>query len=296
MTEGQARSSMLCYIFGLSITLFLIIAALTWFESSPAFIGVACGLYLLAIFKQAKQSIGLNKIRRRILSDDKTYSGAESETVTHIRSTFRINQPKNVFSWTVFGLELLFLGLLPLIALFAAGNYPVGIVFTIVVGITGARRFMSAVVCFQEFGTLDGIEDNNESNVRSGEVGAEKKEGEEWREKHRLEKIVSQISSGNKRDFWVSTFAFFIVIFCAIFMSAVALGTGEGHEEGLVMSSNHKYEGSGNIRYASCQLGQGTFSFDMGFFHTFHEHKFMLTFPNPNSRHCHTCGFRQLPC
>ncbi len=261
LTDGQARSTFLCYIFGLLVTLFLIIAALTWFETSPAFIGVASGLFIIAIFKQARQSVAIDKMRKKMLKDDRKFEGDKSDTVTYVRSTFRINQPLDAFCWTVFGLEVLFLGLLPLIALFAAGNIPVGIVFIPVVGVTGARRFMSAVICFREFGTLDGIELNNESVENPGQSDEEKEEKEaaEWREKHRLEMIVSQISTGNKKDFWVNTFAFFIVIFCAIFMSAVALGTGEGHENGLKMSSNHKYEGSGNLRYASCQLGQGTF-------------------------------------
>lgn len=115
--------------------------------------------------------------------------------------------------------------------------------------ITSARRFSSAVVVLSELGSMDGIEYNN-----SGD-GAK----EDWREKHRLAKISSEISSGGKVKFWMSVISSISLIYCALFLIAVILGSDDGTAQTLDMSANHKYAGKGALQYASCQLGQGFF-------------------------------------
>jgi len=252
MTRNQVRSSFICYFLGFVTTLFLIAAFLAWFESSPAFIGVICGLYILYVFSSAKNAWAMKHIYGELKKKDKTN---QTSTLGQVRAPFRINEANDRFCWIMFILEFIFGYVLPMITLFAAGNYPVGIVFGVTATITGCRRFFSSVVILQELGSLDGMELNNTifDEDNDGELKAE----EEWREKHRLGQIISEISSGVKRKFWMSLYAFFIVIFCAIFMSAVALGSNAGKTIGQDMSDNHEYLGSGDLQYSSCQLGQG---------------------------------------
>lgn len=274
MTRTQVRSSFLCYFLGFVTTLFLIASFLTWFESSPAFIGVICGLYILCVFSSARNAWGMRHIYGELKKKEKSNEG-EATTLSQVRAPFRINEARDRFCWVMFILEFIFGYLLPMISLFAAGtytlwkyygflwkkmielttfvskqmigNYPVGIVFVVTATITGCRRFFSSVVVLQDLGSLDGMELNNTNEDPD----------EEWREKHRLGQIISEISSGVKRKFWMSLYAFFIVVFCAIFMSAVALGSNDGKPIGQDMSENHEYLGSGDLQYSSCQLGQG---------------------------------------
>ena len=105
---------------------------------------------------------------------------------------------------------------------------------------------MSAVVILKEVGSTEGIECNNGEGP-----------DEEWREKHRLGQIVSEISSGIKRRFWIGVYSVFIFIFCALFLGAVVVGFNDGETMGEILSTEHIYPGSETLQYASCQLGRG---------------------------------------
>ncbi len=78
----------------------------------------------------------------------------------------------------------------------------------------------------------------------------------EWREKHRLGKIISEISVGRRSNFWIRVFIFFVLTFCFIFTSAVILGADEGAALPVFFASkdDFKYEGSGGVDYASCSM------------------------------------------
>lgn len=93
---------------------------------------------------------------------------------------------------------------------------------------------------------MDGIEVNNE----------EKDARSEWREKHRLGKIVKEISVGRRSNFWTGIFIFFLFVFCAIFLSATVLGADEGVARKMYFASKNEFvhEGSGSLNYASCSL------------------------------------------
>jgi len=93
---------------------------------------------------------------------------------------------------------------------------------------------------------LDGIEINNlESDGLS-----------EWREKHRLAKIVSEISIGKRSKFWTGVFIFFNLTFFV--MVATALISGAEADSGTVSNfasfEEFQYEGSSSLGYASCSL------------------------------------------
>ena len=79
----------------------------------------------------------------------------------------------------------------------------------------------------------------------------------EWREKHRLGKILSEVSVGKKSNFWIGVFLFFLAVFGALFILAAFRETKNDENEVKVFglaSKNHLYGGSKSLNYASCSL------------------------------------------
>ena len=244
MNRHQAMSSFLCFILGISITLFLIAAALAWFQLTPAGIGIVCGLYILAVFGSVRKSVGLQNLYKSLMSDDKKFD-TEADIIYQVNDKFRVTEPKDWLCWLIFGLEIIFLSIIPVFSLFFSGNYPVGTLFIPVAMITCARRYVNACNFVRKFKDMEGLSKDNDSDV-----------DEDWREKNRLGKIISEISTGKKNDFWVNVFSFFILIFCLLFMLAVALGFDSGGAAFTALSG-FRYQGAGDLQYSSCSLGQG---------------------------------------
>ena len=144
---------------------------------------------------------------------------------------------------------VIFFFVIPLATLFYSENYPLGFLFIPTSIITGSRYFFNSASCAREIGSLDGIEKNNKGGPE-----------EEWREKHRLSNIISQISSGPRNIFWIYTFAVFIAVFCMITVVGIATGTNDGDDINLPMASGQDfyYPGSSNLEYATCTVGKGT--------------------------------------
>lgn len=95
-------------------------------------------------------------------------------------------------------------------------------------------------------GSLDGIEVNNKDQTARAE----------WREKHRLGKIISEISIGKRSSFWIGVFFFFVFAFCLVFLSAVVLGADQGASEAVKFASKDEFQyvGSDGVNYASCSM------------------------------------------
>ena len=105
---------------------------------------------------------------------------------------------------------------------------------------------LSNLACLRELGSLDGIEVNNK----------DKSSRAEWREKHRLGKIISEISVGKRSNFWIGVFVFFVFAFCFVFLSAVVLGASDGDAKQIKFASkdDFAYPGSDGVNYASCSM------------------------------------------
>ncbi len=208
-------------------------------------------IYIWCVYNSTMHSLTFRKIHDSLVLEKNR--GIEAvETIAGLVATFRINEARPTLCWVLFALESLLFFLLPLITLFIVGNYPVGIVFVIVASITAARRFLSATICLRKFGTMDGMGNIDDPTERTTTIRAA-----EWRNKHRLEKVISQISQSRKKDFWVSIFAFCIILSCLIFVTAITFGVDAGESVGQIMSSNHKYDGSGDLQYPTCQVDGG---------------------------------------
>lgn len=250
LTISQVLSSFLCFLIGVVFTLFVFVSFMVWFQLPPGAIGVVCGIYILWCINSVRGAVGLKRVYEKLREE--VYVSDKAEVIYQVSEIFRINEPTEKLCWVVLFLEMLLLFILPFGALLHGGNIPVGTLFIFVSIITFARRYCNSTVAVQEYGTLDGIEADNAITDRSAAAM-----DEEWREKHRLGKIMSEISSGKKNDFWVRVFIFFVLAFCGVFMSAIVVGANDGAEESLKLTSAFSYAGNKNLEYTSCQLGQG---------------------------------------
>ena len=270
LTKGQVRSSKMCFGLGTLLTLFLIVSFLAWMDVPSGGIVVVVLMYALSVFGQVRQAIGLNAAYSSILSkDDNVDRSIESKSIYQVKETFRITEPKMICYWIVLAMDIGLFFLIPLIALFVAGNYNVGAVFIFLGVVTCIRNIFSAPAVLRELGSLDGIEVNNKNLDGMSE----------WREKHRLSKIVSEISVGKRSSFWTKVFLFFVLTFCAIFLSAVALGTDEGASDKITFlpATEFFYEGSGSLNYASCSMGRNIDTPDGSIEHSLADFTFLST-------------------
>lgn len=158
-----------------------------------------------------------------------------------------ISEPKPIYCWTVLCIAIILFYIFPAIALFNAGNDRVGSVFLVTGIVSVVRNVFNAPSILRELGSLEGIEVNN----------VEKDCLSEWREKHRLGKIIGNISVGPTSNFWIRVFLFFVFVFCAIFLSAIALGVDEGATDKVIFAPKEEfyYEGSTALDYSSCAMG-----------------------------------------
>ena len=101
------------------------------------------------------------------------------------------------------------------------------------------RDICNAPACVRELGHLEELEDNDKDQ---SELSA-------WREKNRLGKIISDISVGEKTNFWSW-------IFVLILVSASVLGIDDGLNKGIQFASkDFVCICSSTLSNASCSLG-----------------------------------------
>lgn len=100
---------------------------------------------------------------------------------------------------------------------------------------------------FRELGSLDGIEVSNQLQTPRAE----------WREKHRLGKILSEISVGKKSNYWRLLFLFFTTLFGAIVVAATMDATNSENQTSTTFdmaSPDFQYSKSKDLNYAMCSL------------------------------------------
>lgn len=257
MTREQGLSSSICYFIGMVLTLFSFVAFMVWMDLPAGAIGVLCAFYAIFCIRSVMHTVKLKGMYDNLRVD--TSNGDESEVLYQVHETFRITEPTDTLCWMVLFLELIFLFVIPVGALYHSGNVPVSTLFIFTSIVTFARRYCNSTIAVQEFGSLDGIEKDNTyySSKKSDDPKEVKRQkDEEWREKHRLGYILTNISSGNRVNFWMSVFTFFIIAFCGVFMTALIKGSDAGSLEGGTYTEALQYPGSNNLEYASCMLGR----------------------------------------
>jgi hypothetical protein len=252
ITREQASSSFYCFILGTVLTLFAVVSLLVWFDAGVFPGTMIMLLYILAVFNTVRNSVRIKAAYKKILTDEgdsdrRINRQIRSTPIFQVEDTFRITEPTTSLCWIVFGIDLLFFFIVPTIALFTAKNNRVGIVFILMGFVCIIRKVFNAPACLQELGSLEGIEVNNDGTDGFSE----------WREKHRLGKIISEVSVGRRSNFWVGVFLVFVLAFCGIFISAVAQGSDAGSSKEMKFADQDEflYNGSDALSYASCSLG-----------------------------------------
>jgi len=248
VTDAQGRSSFIFAVVANAIGIILVSALLTWIKLSALYISLVV-IMCLPFF--------LTKIWK-MFEMYKTYNIEKQNTgiatISEVNQKFIIVNPTEKCCWVMLSLEVIFLFLFPLITLLAIGNTNVAIVFLFAGVITQCREFINSAKIVMQLGSLNGIEENNKQSEKFSDEVAE------WREKHRVSKILSNISHGRSVKFWRSLFYVFVFLFCIILISAVTLEAPHmGDTESMEMTRDFLYEGSedNNILYPTCELDRG---------------------------------------
>ena len=248
LTKDQVLSSFACNIIGTFLVAFTLVAFLVWMNPPTGAIILFAILFGLWIIGRLRGSVGQIQVYKKVMGQTKDERKGESGTLYQVEQTFRMYEAGDRMCFLAFFIIFVFFFVLPLITLFFSENYPLGFLFIPTSIITGIRYFFNSASCAREIGSLDGIEKNNKGGPE-----------EDWREKHRLSNIISQISSGPRNLFWIQTFAVFIAVFCMITVVGIATGTNDGDDFNLPMASGQDfyYPGSTNLEYATCTVGKG---------------------------------------
>ena len=252
ITSGQVKSSIACFVYGRLITVLVLVSLLSWIGLPVGGLVFVIILYALASYSSVRKTLGLRSVHQATFTQGDGISRdvdrtKKSDGLYQVQQIFRISEPKPIYCWIVLCLAIVVFYIFPAIALFNAGNNRVGTVFIVAGIVTVLRNIFSAPAVLRELGSLEGIEVNN----------VEKDGISEWREKHRLGKIVGDISVGPRSNFWIRVFLFFVFIFCAIFLSAIALGVDDGASDKVIFAPKEEfyYEGSSALNYAACAMG-----------------------------------------
>ena len=265
LSKQQIKSSFICFILGKLMTIFVIVGVLVWFEVSGIVIVVAVAIYLILVRGTVRFVKDNNSLYKRILTRDNgdrrsINRNRNSNAMYAMHESFRITEPTTLFSMVVLGIEIVLFYIIPTIVFFISGDNRVGIVFIIAGIITMLRNVFNTPSVLRELGSLEGLEVDNDAN--------EDRDGtSEWREKHRLGKIVSEISVGRRSKFWVGVFLFFCFLFCSVVVLAVANGVSNGDDVDYTFAPKEEffYEGSKHLSYASCVIGRNIMGPDRNF-------------------------------
>ena len=244
LTKEQINSSAAYFFLIAILSLFMMVALLSWMEIGFLGYVFAVGVYIYCMWQYTAASVRIYKDHTDKVKNVMDKDGELAEAQFQVNEVFLWTEPTDAFCWTQLWLKILFLCILPLIAIFAAGNIPIGILFIFVSIITLLRRNINATTSLLEYGSL------HSRAIQGAPIG------EDWRQKHRVQKVVQEISTSSKTGFWQNVFTIFIVIFCALFVGAV-LSPPRQRLDGIKLASNSEYSGATSMQYPSCQLTQG---------------------------------------
>ena len=219
LSKAQVRSSLICFVFGRLITVFALVGLLVWLNAPVIAIIVIVFLYALLVLRSVTFVKNNNALYKEILTenDGSINTNQNSQAIYLVYETRRITEPTRLLSMIVLGIQTALFYIIPATIFFIYGNYRIGIAFILAGIIPMLRNVLNTPSVLRELGSLEGLERNNDPNIDEGNKSV-------WREKHRLNHIVSEISVGRRSSFWIGVFLFFCFAFCAIVFLAYANG------------------------------------------------------------------------
>ena len=262
LTQAQMRSSIACSFIGAFLIFFIFLAALVYLQLGAAFTILMLAVGVIVSYPTMRSTYNLYKTREDLTigwsesdkqrSPDETEAGAnlvcrreredESECVYFVNEVYRITRPTTRFCWLMFCLEITIFYFYPLVALFSVGNYPLGIMFAVLVGISLLRYYVNAAVVLEESGRMDLVDGVNEYEL--------------WKNQSRLNEIVGNITRGRSLGVWLSVLGSLGFAFLALMLGAVGSGAEDEAivEAPKIFLNDFEYEQVDSLRYPTCQL------------------------------------------
>ena len=262
LTQAQMRSSIACSFIGAFLIFFIFLAALVYLQLGAAFTILMLAVGVIVSYPTMRSTYNLYKTREDLTigwsesdkqrSPDETEAGAnlvcrreredESECVYFVNEVYRITRPTTRFCWLMFCLETTIFYFYPLVALFSVGNYPLGIMFAVLVGISLLRYYVNAAVVLEESGRMDLVDGVNEYEL--------------WKNQSRLNEIVGNITRGRSLGVWLSVLGSLGFAFLALMLGAVGSGAEDEAivEAPKIFLNDFEYEQVDSLRYPTCQL------------------------------------------
>jgi hypothetical protein len=196
---------------------------------------------------------------QRIRNDE----GVTEKTVMfRLWETSRVTKPKNWVCYAGLILEFTFLFLLPIIALFYAGNFPYGIVFFVLAFFSFLRKYFDAATILCELGSMSTINIEREPGNprkhgflprRETFKGAEKT----LALKARLSDIVGYVSRSGAVTRWMYFFGVLAFGFFFLFSVATTDDDGLGERPPIVLVDDFAYVAEKSLQYPTCQMDKG---------------------------------------
>lgn len=269
LSSEQVRSSYVCAIFGIFLSILLTVALLVWLDLNAVVIVVIVVIVICCCFPAFRSHRRIRKRYKEMITmveenaekcDNLTGSVA-SQAIYQVWEHFRINRPHPILCYVMFGVEVFFLFLWPLLFLFASGNWPLGILFLFIGFFSLLRHYLNASVVLKELGTFGALGSKNVFGINlTREAYLDTSTDREWKAKSRLSAIVSNVSRGRARLAFTWIFGVIVLVIVAIFFASVSHGTDTDPTEdarSYQILPDFYYKERPNIPYQTCQMGKG---------------------------------------
>lgn len=285
LTNSQVLSSSVCNIVGTFIIIVTAISFLYWISTglvSYIIVGIMCFICCLVPLFRANKAVvqlylDINKRDYYDLLFQEEGSGdddndaevqqtdgkklKDNTTVFQLWETSRVTQPKAWVCYTGMILELELLFVFPMVTLFAYGNYPIGITFTVVALISFVRKYFDAAAILCGLGSLDTYDIETDPgerkklpfNMRSKHSGSDKT----LVEKSRVADVVGYISRSDSVYRWMCFFSGLVLGIFFLCTSASATDDGLGERKPIILVDDYFYPAEDSLQYPTCSMRKG---------------------------------------
>ena len=261
VTLGQKRSSLAFSVIAHIVVLLLFISLSVWLDASVAIIIVGAGLITLTWIPSIKAGIKTSSLysavtnrrkdtkrvdSRKLRNEEEVMN--QSETIYQVFERSRVSIPCDGICWSLFVVEVSLLFFLPLVIFFYVGNIPVAVLFLVVSGCSGIRRFLNPTVILKEMGSFNHLTQGlwvDEAEGGGNRASAEaqmKRLREDWVPKSRATKILGNISNGGSLRLWRFIFWALTLVAAAVAVSGI-VSSGKASEQ-TDTSINQQLHGS----------------------------------------------------
>ena len=278
VTRAQMKSSIICSAIGSALVFFIILAVLVYLQAGAVVTGFILAIAVLLSFPnfmstyrmylvgkdiitartQSKkdcedqenqvegyatdrdiEDINFSKRRRPDFVQDKN----DSEGMYLVNESFRLTRPTDRCAWILFAIEFFFCFFWPTFSLFLVGNWPLGLLYFAIVGVSALRYYVNAAVVMEEVGHMDLVDGKSEREI--------------WKNQSRLNEIVGSVTKGRSRVLWVGIISVIALAYLGLF--AGALGTDQESQEiedpTYTYLPGFEYKHVNNsLRYPTCDL------------------------------------------